>query len=888
MIQRSSRVQRSRRALVLFASFVGSLIVSKAQLSRQANTSLKFPPTPEVSAGGYVLTNAFPGLTFDRPVAIASPPGETNRLFVAERTGRILVLNDLSNPAPVVFLDIRDRVFWSSWAGNEPDARRAEGLTSFAFHPGFATNGRYFVTYTTVTNTSQGEGHHNRLSEFNAASAESEIPYITQFDEGDGHNINDAHFGPDGYLYVAIGDEGDGNTGGDEYNNAQRIDKDFFSAIMRIDVDKRAGSLAPNPHPAADTNRYAIPADNPFVGATNFIGKSVDPAKVRTEFYAVGLRNPWRFSFDPLTGQIYEGDVGQHGREEINRIVKGGNYGWSFKEGTLAGPKSPAPAGFEFFGPIREYSAGYGPDWGFSVTGGVVSRTPHFPELYGHLLFADFASGNLWAMDIDRASGDRPTWLLGQEGIASFGYDPRDGQVLIVKHNSPGEIMHLGQPRQSASLPGKLSQAGIFSDLNALTPEYGIYPFEINLPFWSDNAHKKRWFSLPEVTKDFGFRSESNWVHPAGAVWIKHFELEMRTGDPSSRKRVETRVLIRNNVTGYGLSYKWNEAGTDADLVGEQGENLAFSISEGTQSRQQVWRFPSRQECMLCHTEAGGFALGFNTAQLNRWVTHSGYATNQIGALAGAGFLTNAPDGVQGLRKLAALADTAASRTHRLKSYVAANCAFCHQPGGSAQANALWDARAVTPLSGAGIVNGSLYNPSEPGAKVIVPGQPQHSEMLKRISTLGSGRMPPIGSSVLDHEAIDLLTQWINEDAVQFESYDQWSARIIGSQGSASPSADPDGDGIQNHAEYLTGSHPFDRASKFDVSATTENGQFMLTFIQPQNRGMLVEFLDLNGAWQPMQALHNEMSFPVAPLERNLAEPLNAGSRIYRLRIIEP
>lgn len=894
MIRKHAHAPLSPSSLlsVLFAAFLPLAAATlHAQLSRQSNTTLKFPPEPQVSTGSYVLTNAFPGLTFDRPVAIASPPGETSRLFVAERTGRILVLNELRNPVPEVFLDLRDRVFWSSWEGHEPDARRAEGLTSFAFHPEFAANGRFFVTYTTVTSTSQGQGHHNRLSEFRAsadrrsASPGSEIPYITQFDEGDGHNINDVHFGPDRYLYVAIGDEGDGNTGGDEFNNAQRIDKDFFSAILRIDVDKRAGNLAPNPHPAADTSRYSIPADNPFVGATSFLGRAVDPAKVRSEFFAVGLRNAWRISFDPLTGAIYEGDVGQHGREEINRIVKGGNYGWSFLEGSIAGPKAPAPSGHSFIEPLWEYSTGFGPDWGFSVTCGVVSRSSRFPGLYGHLLFADFVSGNLWAMNIDATPNDRPVWLLGQTGIASFGRDPRDGDALIVKHDAPGQIMRLGQPGSSAAFPGKLSQTGVFKDLRTLAPENGIYPFEVNLPFWSDNAIKRRWFSLPDVTADFGFRADQNWVLPPGAVWIKHFELELRPGDPASRRPVETRVLVRNSSGGYGLTYKWNQAGTDADLVSEQGENQSYTITENGKTRQQVWHFPSRQECLSCHTESGGFALSFNTAQLNRPVTHGAFTTNQIGALAGAGFLSSPPPGVHGLRKLAALDDATASRTHRLKSYLAANCAFCHEPGGSAQGNALWDARLTTPLSSAGIVHGQLFNSPDPNTRVIVPGRPDRSEMLKRISTLGAGRMPPIGSTVLDQAAIDLLTQWISQDATQFETFDQWSARVMGSV--ASPAADPDRDGGSNHAEYLAGTHPLQASSKLSLSARAQNGAFTLSFTQPPNRALLLESLTATG-WLPVQSVQNEMNFPAAPLTRQISDSLFPNLRIYRLRILEP
>ncbi len=175
----------------------------------------------------------------------------------------------------------------------------------------------------------------------NQADASSEVILIDQYDQDDTHNGGDLHFGPDGYLYVSLGDEGCCN---DIHNNSQRIDKDFFSAILRLDVDKRPTSLPANPHPSNTNNpsgaiNYAIPPDNPFVGATDFNEQPVEPANVRTEFYAVGFRNPWRFSIDPVTGLIYCGDVGESSVEEIDIVRKGGNYGWAYLEGSAEGPK---------------------------------------------------------------------------------------------------------------------------------------------------------------------------------------------------------------------------------------------------------------------------------------------------------------------------------------------------------------------------------------------------------------------------------------------------------------------------------------------------------------------------------------------------------------------
>ncbi len=240
----------------------------------------------------YELVDAFPGLTFNDPVAILTPPGETNRIFVVQRAGVIQVVSDLASPTASTFLDI-DPLVTGGTSGNDE-----RGLLGLAFHPGYETNGYFYVFYTGDATTTAGGGLHDIVSRFqvsstniNVANSSSELRLILQRDQASNHNGGYIAFGPaDGYLYIGVGDEGGAN---DNLNNSQLIDKDLFAGILRIDVDNRPGSLAPNPHPAVTSN-YRIPADNPYIGATSFNGNAVTPANVRTEFFAVGLRNPWR------------------------------------------------------------------------------------------------------------------------------------------------------------------------------------------------------------------------------------------------------------------------------------------------------------------------------------------------------------------------------------------------------------------------------------------------------------------------------------------------------------------------------------------------------------------------------------------------------------------
>ena len=549
----------------------------------------------------------------------------------------------------------------------------------------------------------------NNRADPDQADAGSEVVLINQHDQEANHNGGDLHFGPDGCLYVSVGDEG---GAGDTYQNSQRIDKNFFSGILRLDVDKRAGNPEPNPHPSVITTAsglagYSVPADNPFVGATRFNGLPVDPAKVRTEFWAVGLRNPWRFCFDPATGFLYCGDVGEDNWEELDIVVKGGNYGWNYREGLdefPPGSSRTTPPDFAPLPPILEYAHGTSADQGDSITGGVVYRGNRLPELAGAYVFGDYVSGNIWMLRYDGANTVPVGSLSARSGISAFGIDPASGDVLLADQNGDTvkRLVSGTGGSSDATLPPTLADTGAFRDLASLTPNPGIVPYDINVPFWSDNARKRRWFSVPDTNLKIDFDPARNWSSPAGTVWIKHFDLELTNGVAASARRLETRFLVRNSSGIYGVTYRWDSA-SNATLVPEEGLDETFTITEGETVRTQVWHYPSRAQCLLCHTTAAGLALGFNTPQMNRDVHYGSGPENQIAALNRAGYFSAPVARVNTLRALASPTDAAVSVDYRVRSYLAANCAQCHQPGAVAQGN--WDARVTTPLSQAGIIN---------------------------------------------------------------------------------------------------------------------------------------------------------------------------------------
>jgi glucose/arabinose dehydrogenase len=379
----------------------------------------------EVAALPYTATPAFAPLAFGQPLAMVTPPGETNRLFIVEKKGRIVVVPDLTKPAREVFLDISNRL------GTNSDGEL--GLLALAFHPQYRTNHQFYVWYTQFTGVGKEAHGTSRLARFqasttnpNAADPASEQLLIVQPDEASNHNGGQLLFGADGYLYLSIGDEGAYN---DIFENSQRITKDFFAGILRIDVDRQPGNLAPNPHPAVQPGTYSVPRDNPFVGATRFNGEPVEPAAVRTEFWAVGLRNVWRMSFDSATGQLWAADVGQNSAEEIDLVVRGGNYGWNYREARGRGPRAN-PGNLTFAEPIWDYPRSEG----MSVTGGFVYHGTQYPDLEAQYLFADYVTGKVWALRPDgerRVSADRVRQIAQVPAVTSFALDPRTGDILL-------------------------------------------------------------------------------------------------------------------------------------------------------------------------------------------------------------------------------------------------------------------------------------------------------------------------------------------------------------------------------------------------------------------------------------------------------------------------
>jgi uncharacterized repeat protein (TIGR03806 family) len=876
-------------------TFVSALqLLASGPIERVPNTTLQIPLTLPTNFATVTLN-----VSLTNPITIATPPGDTNRVFILEKRGRIVVITNIAIPTRTIFMSITDRV-----TGSDTSVGAEEGLLGLAFHPGYATNRYFYVFYTGNDTTTAGGGRHDIVSRFttleanpNAGDPSSEVKIIRQRDNAGNHNGGDMHFGSEGYLYVSTGDEGGGD---DDQSNSQNITKDLFSAILRIDVDRRPGNLTPNPHPAVTTN-YLIPLDNPFIGATSFNGFAVNSNQVRTEFWAVGMRNPWRMSFDPDTGLLYCGDVGQVSREEIDIIEKGKNYGWTYFEGNLQRTNS-LPAGFVHAPPLFDYPRGQG----FAITGGRVYRGHNLPNLHGAYIYGDYGSGRIWAL---RHNGMTVTtnFLIatddsngsGVSGLSGFGFDPSNGDILYVDEQNAfnGRLKRIvyGSSTNQFIIPPTLADTGAFGDVANLTLQPGIVPYDLNVPFWSDNAIKTRWVSVPNTNLTIGFSAEGNWSFPTGTVWVKHFELELTNGVPESRKRLETRFIMKNAQGVYGITYRWGDSTTNATLVPDEGMDEQFVIDEGGGIlRTQVWHYPSRVECNQCHTGVGGFALGFNTAQLNRAYDYGSATTNQIAALSLAGYFNTNVTGIHALRALAHSTDSETSLEYRVRSYLAANCAQCHQPGGPAQ-GALWDARIQTTTRNAGIVDGPLGNNSDTNLHVISRGSLSNSMILTRISKRGPGQMPPIASTVIDAQAVALVSAWITNDLPNYQTFAEWQMAHFNATNApdAAPNADPDADGAVNELEFLTRTSPTNALERWQISVELSNDVAHVVFPQMANRAFEVHgrtnLLDSN-SWAVLDIPANAPFFAISNRTGVVSEPVSVGSesKYYRARVIEP
>lgn len=675
----------------------------------------------------------FPKLKFDAPVDAGPMPG-SDLIFVLEQRGKLY-----SFPSRVDS-DRANLVF--DFSAHQP----FDSAYSFAFHPEFSENHFLFVCYVEP----EGRTNGSHISRFTLRP--STPPVIDPKSESiilrwlsGGHNGCKVAFGNDGFLYISTGDGASPDPPDFPYKTGQDI-SDLLSSILRIDVDHVAGR-----------NTYSIPTNNPFITTTG----------ARPEVYAFGLRNPWRFSFDRATGDLWLGDVGWEQWEMIYRIKSGGNYGWSIVEGPNTHVRTDVQPGP---GPIQTPLIALPHSEAASITGGLIYHGKKLPLVRGGYVYGDWETGKFWVL---RNKGDQ---LISNDELCATSLKPvsftedHNGEILIVDYNGGlYTFVTNSAPAANAAFPQRLSETGVFSDMASLKPSSGVVPYHINAQMWSDSARAERLLGVPGegiIITENGRETIAGrmWDFPSNTVFCKTLTLEMEQGNPASRRRVETQLLHFDGQSWNAYTFRWNAAQTDAELVPKQGTNEVFMVKDpGAPGghREIAWRFVGRAECYRCHTSWAGETLSFNWLQLKTTGPDPElHRLEQLGLLR----VQNPPNPLAGL---ASPYDVSAPLPERARAWLHVNCGTCHRNGAgggiAAQFNyemALDQMRAIDarPTRGDfGIV----------GARVIASGAPERSTLFYRISTEGSGRMPAISSRMADVAGVRVIGDWIRSMSTQ-------------------------------------------------------------------------------------------------------------------------
>jgi uncharacterized repeat protein (TIGR03806 family) len=689
--------------------------------ARPTNLTCVAPPR-QVAGVDIAIEREFQNLNFNQPLAMLQAPGDFGRWFVLEKTGRVAVFDN--DPDTTGFLpDFIDVSLVTNL-----NTSSEGGLLGMAFHPDYQNNDLVYLSFTEGTPMTSVVARFNANPGGQTLDPGSRVDVLRVVQDFTNHNGGQIAFGPDGFLYIGFGD---GGSGGDPLSRAQET-RNLLGAMLRIDID----SGTP----------YGIPNDNPFAG--NAVCPS-DPNSLNNacpEIFAWGLRNPWRFSFDAATGELWLGDVGQNDFEEIDRIELGGNYGWDCREGAnpFGSPAASCSTATGLIDPVHEYPRSEGT----SVTGGFVYRGSDIPDLVGSYLFADFGSGRLWRL-IDDGAGGLTDELLDSTGlsIASFG-EGNDNEVYLV--DIGGRLFRivqgLGGPGTSP-VPDRLSNTGCMQVSDASQPGTGLIPYDVTADFWSDGADKSRWLAIPDLTS-IDVEADGDFTFPPGSVLVKQFHL--------GGQLIETRLLMRHpDGVWAGYSYRWDQTLGDGVLVtGGLVETIAG----------QDWVFPSTAQCSICHTAAAGAALGPETLQLNAAFTYpaTGRTANQLTTLDSVLVIDGLIGDPASLPSLEDPFDVTADLTDRARSWLHTNCAQCHRPGGPAPTEL--DLRFETALN----QTDACDQPPENGdlglggtARIIAPGNAAQSVLLERIGRRDASGMPPLASNRVDNAGVAVIESWI-------------------------------------------------------------------------------------------------------------------------------
>ncbi len=697
------------------------------------------PPLP------FKLTRVYPELTFNQPVVITRGPNN-NRLYVLERSGKLYSFPENITPDTTADLAI-----------DLGKTRAAKSAYAFTFDPNFADNHHVYMMIIDANNDPTG----SVISRFTMTNQDP--PTVDPTSEREllrwksgGHNGCCLKFGPDGYLYISTGD-GAPPSPPDGNNTGQGVD-DLLSCILRLDVSKDSNKSS------GETLPYTIPLDNPFV--------NMDGA--RGEIFAFGFRNPWRMSFDQDTGELWVGDVGWELWEMVFRVVKGGNYGWSVTEGPQA-VRSDLETGP---GPVITPVTSHHHSEARSITGGLVYRGHHQP-LLGKYLYGDYVTGIFWSLT------NKGNKLTSREKIAhsplkviGFG-ETSSNEMLVLSYD--GGLYRLDEnivETQTNEFPRLISETGLFTEHT--TPAVGVASYKIAMQQYADGGWSEHVIALPN-DQVVMLNKDGSMQYPDGTVLGK--TIFINEWQNRHRRPVETQVMFMQGGQWQFYTYAWRADQSDADLIPADGDYLNIETHDKYvpgEKRTLHWRLHSRTECVTCHNGRSP-VLAFRSDQLHANLTGNNLAQpTQLQTLVVAGLIRNAQPvgGAENTSKIEGISDQIKpmvgwrNQDHEAlaRSYLHVNCAHCHQPEGGG--NATVDYRFSSSGEQRKLVN---HRPTRgsfgiPDARLISAGDTGGSIILYRLSVMGLGHMPHLGSRIPDVRGIRLIQEWIEAMPVPAET----------------------------------------------------------------------------------------------------------------------
>lgn len=699
------------------AFFCVAALVTTFGAQREPWTTSRIHGSPEPPKP-FRVERIYPNITFVNPLDAGTIPG-TPRLVVVEQRGKLWTLEDENAREADLFVDLKDY-----------DKEVVESY-AVAFHPKFNENRQVFVW---IILNSQGKPNREdgtRIVRFKMTDA-SPPRLDTKSGEvvftwlAGGHNGGNMRFGPDGMLYISTGDA-ESPDPPDRRNTGQDI-SDLLSSVLRIDVDR------------ADPGKtYGIPKDNPFLQTPG----------ARGEVWAYGFRNPWRISFDPRRGDLWAADVGWELWEMIYRVERGGNYGWAVTEGGRQDVKPHSPRGPT---PILPPVIAHPHDEAASITGGEVYYGDRLPELNGAYIYGDWQFGTFWSL---KTEGSRVIEHreLCRSSLMPAGFGIRhDGELIICDHGAGGlwRLNRNPDAGKVSDFPRKLSASGFFADVAKQEPAAGVLPYEINAHRWADHATSERWAGIPGAGKitvakrEWGVVGRGRLTFPEDTVLALTYSMEMERGNADSKRKIETQIMHFNGLQWGAYSYRWNDAGTDAELIGPKGDEIALEVKDTHAPggiRRQNWRFFSRSECLRCHTIWNNFTPGFTGAQLKKDLLET------LELRVDPQPLTD-PYGDDDAQ-------------WKARSYLHVNCSVCHREAGGGAVRSFMN--FDRPLKDSRMINEKpvLGDLGLPEGRVIAAGEPTRSVLLYRMTTAGRGHMPYLGGKLIDDAGILAVRDWI-------------------------------------------------------------------------------------------------------------------------------